>query len=339
MPTAQAASAVALPVTNACSTSGGSANWSVLAATVDTTHSTVALTDLAGRITQTRRIAVRVADGPAETLHAIAASARGLLERTGVPMAHVSGMGISMPGPVDPGTGRPSQPPIMPGGDAYPVSEHLRDALGVPVLASNDADAAALGEQRTAHPRSRALCFIKVSTGIGSGIVIGGQVYRGTDGGAGDIGHVKLAGHDDRRCQCGAYGCLAAVASGRAVAQVLTELGEPASSGSDVGAYLAAGDADAARLTQEAGRVLGEVVATVVSVLNPADVVIGGMLASPPLLAGVRETLYPRSRPRATRHLRISESTLGEHAGIVGLSAMVVEREYSAAAVNAALAS
>src|SRR5690606_35613537 len=138
-------------------------------------------------------------------------------------------------------------------------------------------------------------CFIKVSTGIGTGIVIGGQVYRGTDGGAGDVGHVKLAGHADRQCQCGAFGCLAAVASGRAVAQALSELGKPASSGSDVGSYLAAGDADAARLTQDAGRVLGEVVAMIVSVLNPSDVVVGGMHASPPLLAGIRETLYPRS--------------------------------------------
>lgn len=310
---------------------------SVLAATVDTTHTTVAITDLAGRITETERIAVRVADGPDATLRAIVESARGLLERASVPIDRVSGMGISVPGPIDPDTGRPSQPPIMPGWDAYPLTDHLRDALGVPVLASNDADAAALGEQRAAHPDARALCFIKVSTGIGTGIVIGGQVYRGTDGGAGDVGHVKLAGHGDRQCQCGAFGCLAAVASGRAVAQSLAELGKPASSGSDVGSYLAAGDADAARLTQEAGRVLGEVVAMIVSVLNPSNVVVGGMLASPPLLAGIRETLYPRSLPRATRHLTISESTLGEHAGIVGLAAMVVEHEYSAAAVNAAL--
>ncbi len=309
----------------------------VLAATVDTTHTTVALTDLAGRVEGDTRIEVAVADGPDRTLAAIAESARRLLERTGVPAERVSGLGISVPGPVDPDTGRPSQPPIMPGWDAYPVPEHLHDALGVPVLVANDADAAALGEQRSAYPGSRSLCFLKVSSGIGSGIVIAGQVYRGTDGGAGDIGHVKIAGHGDPVCQCGAHGCLAAVASGGAVARALTELGKPAVSGSDVGAYLAAGDGDAARLTQAAGRVIGEVVAGVVSLLNPAQVVVGGVLASPPLLTGVRETLYPRSLPRATRHLTVTQSTLGERAGVVGLAVLVVEREYSPAAVNAAL--
>ena len=226
----------------------------------------------------------------------------------------------------------------MPGWDAYPISEHLGDALRVPVLVSNDADAAALGEQRQAHPDSRSLCFLKVSSGIGTGIVLGGQVYRGTDGGAGDIGHVKIAGYDHLVCQCGAHGCLAAVASGRAVARSLSALGKPATSGSDVGKYLADGDADAGRLTQQAGRVIGEVVATIVSLLNPGEVVIGGMLASAPLLAGVRETLYPRSLPRATRHLTVSQSTLGERAATVGLAALVVDREYSATAVNAALA-
>ena len=74
---------------------------------------------------------------------------------------------------------------------------------------------------------------------------------------------MKIAGHDDLLCQCGAHGCLAAAASGRAVARALSELGKPASSASDVGTYLADGDPDAARLTQAAGRVIGEVVATV----------------------------------------------------------------------------
>ncbi len=314
-----------------------SGHAALIAATVDTTHTTVALTDLAGRIAGEERIEVAVADGPDATLTAIVASTRALLEREGASIQRVAGIGISVPGPVDPDTGRPSHPPIMPGWDAYPIVEHLGDALQIPVLVANDADAAALGEQRAAHPGSRSLCFIKVSSGIGTGIVLGGKVYRGTDGGAGDIGHVKLAGNDEL-CQCGARGCLAAVASGRAVADALTQSGKNAASGSDVGAYLVAGDPDAARLTQQAGRVIGEVVATVVSLLNPSEVVLGGRLASVPLITGVRETVYRRSLPRATRNLTISLSTLGERAAIVGLAALIVEREYSAAAVNRAVA-
>lgn len=308
----------------------------VVTASVETTHTTVALTDLAGRVRSEERVAVAVADGPDAALNAIAERARVLLGNEG-DRTRVAAIGISVPGPVDPDTGRPSQPPIMPGWDAYPIPEHLHDALGVPVLVANDADAAALGEQRTAYPDSRSLCFIKVSSGIGTGIVLGGNVYRGTDGGAGDIGHVKIAGYEHLLCHCGAYGCLAAVASGGAIAHALTELGKPATSGSDVGKYLAAGDTDAARLTQEAGRVIGGVVATVVSLLNPAEVILGGMLASAPLLTGVRETLYPRSLPRATRHLSVGLATLGQHGATVGLAALVVDREYSAAAVDRSL--
>ncbi|WP_019180903.1 ROK family transcriptional regulator [Microbacterium yannicii] len=314
------------------------AHGSVVTASVDTTHTTVAITDLAGRIRSERRVDVAVADGPVRTLDAVVDATRALVGSSNG-LEGIAAIGISVPGPVDPDTGRPSQPPIMPGWDGYPIPEHLTDALGVPALVANDADAAALGEQRSAHPNSRSLCFIKVSSGIGTGIVLGGQVYRGTDGGAGDIGHVKIAGYDHLVCQCGAHGCLAAVASGRAVARALTDLGKPASSASDVGAYLADGDPDAARLTQQAGRVLGEVVATVVSLLNPAEVVLGGMLASAPLLTGVRETLYPRSLPRATRHLTVSLSTLSQRAATVGLAALVVDREYSPAAVNRALSS
>lgn len=308
----------------------------VVTATVDTTRTTVSLTDLGGDVLDEQDIDVAVADGPDHTLNVI--TERALVLMRGGTVPRIAAIGISVPGPVDPETGRPSQPPIMPGWDAYPIPDHLGDALGIPVLVANDADAAALGEQRHAHPASRSLCFVKVSSGIGTGIVIGGEVYRGTDGGAGDIGHVKIAGHDDLVCQCGARGCLAAVASGGTIARTLTELGKPAASGSDVHTYLAAGDVDAARLTQEAGRVIGTVVATVVSLLNPGEVVLGGMLASPQLLSGVRETLYPLSLPRATRHLTVSLSTLGSRAATVGLAALVVDREFSAAAVNAALA-
>lgn len=310
---------------------------SVLAATVDTHRTTLAVTDLAGRISHREVLDVAVADGPARTLPALVDASRRLLDHAGVAPGRVCGLGLSVPGPVDPTSGRPSQPPIMPGWDGYPVPEHLSDALGVPVVVANDADAAALGEQVSGVPRSDALVYVKVSTGIGTGIVVGGRVYRGIDGGAGDIGHVRLPGHEDALCQCGSYGCLAAVASGRAVAASLRELGRDATSGADVGALLAAGDGDAARLTQQAGRVIGEVMATVVCLLNPGELVIGGALASAPLLAGVRETLYPRSLPRATRHLTVHLTHVGDDAAVVGLAAMVVAERFSAEAVDAAL--
>lgn len=310
----------------------------VLAATVETTHTRVALTDLDCRILADDQFDILVEGGPAGALDAIATAAASILEASGTRLADVCGMGISIPGPVDPMSGRPSQPPILPGWDAYPIADHMQAHFDlVPILAANDADAAALGEHTVGHSDRRALCLVKVSTGIGTGIIINGATYRGGDGGAGDIGHVRLREHAEARCQCGAYGCLAAVASGRAIAHQLTALGIPASSGRDVGRLLAAGNTDAARLTQDAGRLIGEVMATVVCVLNPEVVVVGGALASAPLLAGIRETLYSLSLPRATRHLALQLGQLGQDAAIVGLSRMVVDEQFSAAAVNARL--
>jgi predicted NBD/HSP70 family sugar kinase len=309
----------------------------VMAATVDTTHSRTAVTDLSGRILASSNIDLAIVDGPARVLDAIGASFAGLLQSAGLQASSISGIGISVPGPVDPHGGRPSQPPIMPGWDAYPIAEHIGELYPVPVLVENDANASALGEHSVGYPDCRALALVKVSTGIGVGIVIGGHVYQGIDGGAGDIGHVRLTDHSEAPCQCGARGCLAAVASGRAVARSLTGLGIEAASGRDVGVLLAAGDIEAMRLTQEAGRLIGKVMATVVCLLNPGVLLIGGALASAPLISGVRETLYPLSLPRATRHLDVQLASLGEDAGVVGMTRMVVDRVFSSSAVDARL--
>lgn len=309
----------------------------VVAATVDTTHSRVALTDLSGRILADHSIDLAVVDGPERVLHGIVESIHGLLARTDTPVARVSGIGISVPGPVDPRTSRPSQPPIMPGWDAYPIAEFLHDAVPVPVLVENDANAMAIGEHSAGFKDCPSLALVKISTGIGTGIVINGRVYQGIDGGAGDIGHVRLGDHPDVVCQCGARGCLAAVASGRAIAQKLTALGIEASSGRDVGDLLARGNVEALRLTHDAGRRIGEVMATVVCLINPGVLLIGGALASSSLLSGVRETLYPMSLPRATRNLDVRLATMGDKAGIIGMTRLVVDRVFASSAINARL--
>jgi predicted NBD/HSP70 family sugar kinase len=310
----------------------------VVAVAVDTTHARIAVTDLGGRVRTERRVETAIERGPSEVLDTIGRAVAALLHEDGLGRTDLCGLGVSLPGPVDPDSGRPSQPPIMPGWDAYPVAQHLEASLfTLPILTANDADAAAVGEYAHGFPGVRSLCLVKVSTGIGTGIVINGASYPGGDGGAGDIGHVRLASHPEALCQCGAHGCLAAVASGRAVAHELSELGYPVSAGHEVGDLLRAGNADAARLTQQAGRRIGEVMATVVCLLNPSVVLIGGDLASAPLLAGIRETLYRLSLPRATRHMTLQLGSLGEDATISGLTRLVVDQQFSPAAVNARL--
>lgn len=309
-----------------------------LSATVETTSSRVAVTDLDGAILADKHLATAVQDGPEKVLHAIIEAGLELLRQSNTPMAKVSGVGISIPGPVDPGTLRPSQPPIMPGWDAYPIVEFVQEAFPVPVLVENDADAMAVGEYSAGFAGTSSLCLVKASTGIGTGLVINGQIYQGVDGGAGDIGHVRHPAFTELQCQCGSFGCLAAGASGGAVARKLTELGTPCASGRDVHEQLLAGNVDAMRLTHDAGRRLGEVMATVVCLLNPAVLLIAGDLASSSLIGGIRETLYPMSLPRATRHLDVRLATLGQDAGIRGMSSLLANQVFSAAAVNARLA-
>lgn len=307
----------------------------VVTAAVDTTHTRIAVTDLGGAVLAEDQLDVTVESGPSEVLDRIASAIDGLLSGLGLASADLCGAGVSLPGPIDPDSGRPSQPPILPGWDAYPIAEHLQAGLpDVPILTANDADAAALGEYASGYAETPSLCLVKVDTGIGTGIVIGGRSYTGADGGAGDIGHVRVSPKSDVRCQCGAIGCLAAVASGRAVAAALTALGFPVASGHDVRELLRAGNADAARLTQEAGHRIGEVLATVVCLLNPEVVLIGGALASAPLLAGIRESLYRLALPRATRHMALQLGALGDDAAIAGLTRLVVDHEFAAAAVN-----
>ncbi len=308
----------------------------IAVASVDTTHTRTAVTNLDGTILVSEEIDVAISAGPEAVLNELAESFLRLVERTERPLSELAGIGVSVPGPIDPHTGRPSQPPIMPGWDAYPIIEQLQETLPVPVFVENDADAMAYGEQSANYPDCAALCLVKVSTGIGTGVVIGGSVYHGVDGGAGDIGHIRLAG-EDALCQCGSRGCLASVASGRAVAAELVSRGVDAHSGRDIRRLVAQGSVETLSLIHEAGRKIGEVMATVISVVNPGVLVISGDLASSALIGGIRETLYPRSLARATRNLEIRLSSLGENAGLIGMARLVVNSLYSADEVNSRL--
>ena len=133
------------------------------------------------------------------------------------------GAGIGVPGPVRFPEGIPVAPPIMPGWDGFPVREALSQELGCPVMVDNDVNLMAMGEQHAGVARTVAdfLC-VKIGTGIGCGIVVGGEVYRGTTGSAGDIGHIQAV-PDGRPCACGNRGCLEAHFSGAALARDATE--------------------------------------------------------------------------------------------------------------------
>ncbi|MFI9172792.1 ROK family protein [Streptomyces lincolnensis] len=315
----------------------------VLAADLDTRHARAAVLSLTGEILAEHSGTPLIEDGPDVVLGELGHWFAELLEKTGRRADEVCGIGLAVPGPVDIDTGRVVQPPIMPGWDGYDIRGRLARAFTehtgaapVPVLVDNDANLMAYGEQRTSYPGCSAFVLVKVSTGIGAGVVVHGSIYRGIDGGAGDIGHIRVGA--DALCRCGSRGCLAAVASGGAVARRLAETGVPAASGSDVRDLLAAGDPEAAALAREAGRQVGDVLATVVTLLNPGVLMIAGDLAGTPFLTGVRELLYQRALPRSTAHLDVVTSRLGERAGLVGAGALVVEYLYAPERVEERLA-
>ncbi|MFD5799424.1 ROK family protein [Streptomyces diastatochromogenes] len=306
----------------------------VLAADLDTRHARAAVLTLTGEILAEHSGTLVVEDGPEVVLGELGRWFAELLTKAGHLAEEVCGIGLAVPGPVDSETGRVVQPPIMPGWDGYDIRGRLSRAFtehtgapAVPVLVDNDANLMAYGEQRTGHPGCSAFVLVKVSTGIGAGVVVDGSIFRGVDGGAGDIGHIRVGA--EALCRCGSYGCLAAVASGGAVARRLAESGVPAASGSDVRDLLASGHPEAAALAREAGRRVGDVLATVVTLLNPGVLMIAGDLAGTPFLTGVRELLYQRALPRSTAHLDVVTSRLGERAGLLGAGALVVEHLYA----------
>ncbi|MFB8414990.1 ROK family protein [Streptomyces albidoflavus] len=317
----------------------------VLAADLETRHARAAVLTLGGELLAEHTGPLDIAAGPGPVLDTLGRWFAALLVQARSPADAVCGIGLAVPGPVDHATGRVVQPPIMPGWDGAPLPDLLGEAFRrhcgappPPVLVDNDANLMAYGEQRHAHRDCAAFALVKVSTGIGAGVVVDGGIFRGVDGGAGDIGHIRVPAGQDARCTCGAHGCLAAIASGRALAARLTEAGVPAASGSDVRALLADGHPEASRLAREAGRHVGEVLATVVTLLNPGVLMIAGDLAGTAFLTGVRELLYERALPRSTAHLEVVTSRLGERAAVRGAGALVVEHVFAPERVEERLA-
>lgn len=315
----------------------------VLAADLGATHSRLAVTDLGGTVLAEDADDMAIAAGPEAVLDWVDERFHVLLREIGREDGDVRGIGIGVPGPVEHATGRPRNPPIMPGWDGYPIPERFADRYRVPVLVDNDVNIMALGEHWTDWRDVDHLLFIKVATGIGCGVVVDGRIHRGADGAAGDIGHIRVAaaGAEEITCSCGNVGCLEALAGGGAMARRLTDEGVDAADSRAVVDLARAGEAAAVRLVRNSGRLIGEVLAALVNLYNPSVIVIGGDVAQAheQLLAGIREVVYQRSLPLATRHLRVVRSRLADRAGVIGAAVMVIERVLSPAAIDAAIAS
>ena len=311
----------------------------VLGVDLGASHSVIAVTDLAGSVLASLRAEIAIDEGPEPVLDLVIDRARHLLNSLGEGTTQLCGVGVGLPGPVEHTTGRPANPPIMPGWHDFDVPGYVRHAFDVSVLVDKDVNIMALGEQGTHWPNHDNLLFIKAATGIGAGIISNGQLQRGAMGSAGDLGHIRVARGSHVICRCGNIGCLEALAGGPAIAATLTAGGAEMRTG-DLIALVERGNPDAVAAIREAGRDLGKVLATCVSLLNPSVIVLGGSLAAAGdhLLAGVREVVDNRSLPLATAHLTIARSRSADDAGILGASMLVVQHVLSADAIETALA-
>jgi predicted NBD/HSP70 family sugar kinase len=303
----------------------------VLAADLGATHSRLAVTNLGGRVLASDRGDIEIGDGPEVVLEWVEQRFNALLDDVGSERDAVAGIGIGVPGPVEHSTGLPRNPPIMPGWDGFPIPERFADRFGAPVLVDNDVNIMALGEHWSHWREVEHLLFVKVGTGIGCGIVVDGRIHRGADGAAGDLGHVRIPvdeDHEDVICSCGNVNCLEALAGGGAMARRLSAEGVGVPNSRALVELTRAGLPAAVQLVRHSGRLIGEVLAAAVNFYNPSVIVIGGDVADAQeqLLASIREVVYQRSLPLATRHLRIVRSPLEDRAGVIGAAAMVTER-------------
>ncbi|NES16589.1 MULTISPECIES: ROK family protein [Micromonospora] len=280
-----------------------------------------------------------IRSGPKVTLQRV----NELLHKARVDGAYerLDAVGIGVPGPVSFRDGVPVSPPIMPGWDRFPVRELLTREHGCPAVVDNDVNIMAVGERHggVAHSVDNFL-FIKIGTGIGCGIYLNGEVYRGTDGCAGDIGHIQVDPNGPM-CSCGNLGCLEAVFSGAALAREATAAaraevspalaerlaGRGAVTALDVAQGAAEGDVTCIQLIRDGGRRVGSVLAGLVSFTNPSMIVIGGGLAQLGhiLLAEIRSVVYRRSLPLATGNLPVVLSELGPRAGVAGAAVLASE--------------
>ena len=308
----------------------------LLAAAIGGPRLHTAITDLAAAPLATRTAQRDVGEGPEPVLGTVAEQFREMLGELGHGGDAVRGIGIGVPGPVEFAAGRVVSPPIMTGWDGYQVSRFFAPEYDCPVTVDNDVNCMALGEHRLSWPGEPHLLMIKASTGIGSGLVLGGAVHRGAQGSAGDLGHTPAREPGSAPCRCGNRGCVEAYAGGWALVRDLRELGKDVHTAEDVAALARTGDLEARQAIRTAGRVLGQAVADAVNLLNPSVVAIGGALAEAEehLLAGVREVVHQCATPLATRDLRIVRGPLGGDAGIAGTGCMIADELFSRESVD-----
>lgn len=295
-------------------------------------HLSVALGDFSARILEETEVPFRVDCGPQESLQKADSVLKQLLQRRGLTTSALAAIGVGVPGPVIADKGLVMAPPIMPGWDRFPIRLTLENQWGTAVTLNNDAELGALGEWAYGAGRGeRNLAFIKVGSGIGAGLIINQQIYGGTTGSAGEIGHLTID-ENGPLCTCGNHGCLEAFAGGHAIAAqarklvtsgkrtLLSEKNIDLISARDVAEAARRGDLTAQEIIQRSGTFIGIAIAGLINLFNPSTVIIGGGVAQVgDLLTGpIRQAVRERSLHASEHGVRITTAMLGRRSSLIG---------------------
>jgi predicted NBD/HSP70 family sugar kinase len=314
----------------------------LLAIDLGKSHARVDLLDLRCRTLATRHVPHDIQSGPAATCALLASLSAAVLGDAGITRAAVALAGVGVPGPVDQSTGQMVQPPNMHGWDGENVRARLEGTLGVGVQVDNDANLGALAEARFgAHRGAVDLIYVKVATGIGAGVLLGGRLHRGVRGGAGEIGHISIneqgaqhagSSFPESRGDLESYAAarvVVALAASLRAGGLPTTLPDPATL-SDLLAH-ANTDPLARAVWDDCGHHLGVAVSTALNLFNPEAVVIGGRLsqAGEVFLSAVQRSALSRTMRINAERIQIELSTLGAEAGVLGAGAMVLDHLFT----------
>ncbi|WP_294567109.1 ROK family transcriptional regulator [uncultured Arthrobacter sp.] len=299
----------------------------ILAFALGQTHATVSVTDTAGRQLRTCTLAHRIS-APADTvLGPLLAAGAELLEQETSEI--LTGVGVSLPSPVEAATGHVVHSTTIPGWPPDAVVAAISGRWPVPLVIENDARTAALGERGT---DAETLVYVKVATGIGCGIVVDGSILHGAHGAAGDIGHIRVAPNGPV-CSCGRHGCLATFSSGRSLGLKLGPAGYPTLP--EISAAARRDEPVVIDALTAAADVMGRALATTVTTINPDRLVLGGTIGVlPAFVDQVRERVLSDVVGRIAEGLTVEGGAAGDDAALEGLTTLVMRKVFAPAAID-----